>query len=229
MPTVPNLTEVETESEGEGGLSCGCLGALPPTCLWLTAGLPPVGGHRPPVGAPAAIRGGDWSHPASGSTGLGLQGRGPGGGDLRGRGPLPRPGWVGQRPPGPGGEARPSVAATINMFVQGKPGWELCALARQRRKGRLCRAHWGDCSRSRKGCPVAGKVRRPSAPSEAPGASGPCARSQLQGSSVHVALGPGAGREGARRPGKGGRKKQPGVRLPSQGRGGKLGKSSPAA
>lgn len=50
------------------------------------------------------------------------------------------------------------------MFVQGKPGWELCALAWRGRKGRLCLAHWADCSRSRNCCPVAGKVRRPSGP-----------------------------------------------------------------
>lgn len=56
------------------------------------------------------------------------------------------------------------MTATINMFVQGKPGWELCALAWGGRKGRLCLAHWGDCSCSRNCCPVAGKVRRPSGP-----------------------------------------------------------------
>lgn len=50
------------------------------------------------------------------------------------------------------------------MFVQGKPGWELCALAWRGRKGRLCLAHWADCSRSRNCRPVAGKVRRPSGP-----------------------------------------------------------------
>lgn len=82
----------------------------------------------------------------------------------RGRGPLLGPWWVGERPPGSDCEARPSVTATINMFVQGKPGWELGALAWGRRKGRLCLAHWGDCSCSRNCCPVAGKVRRPSGP-----------------------------------------------------------------
>ena len=48
---------------------------------------------------------------------------------VRGRGPLLGPWWVGERPPGSGCEARPSLTATINMFVQGKPGWERCALA----------------------------------------------------------------------------------------------------
>lgn len=56
------------------------------------------------------------------------------------------------------------MAATINMFVQGKPGWEPCALGRPGRKGCLCLAHWGDCSCSRNCCPVAGEVRRPSGP-----------------------------------------------------------------
>lgn len=82
----------------------------------------------------------------------------------KGRGPLLGPWWVGERPPGSDCEARPSVTATINMFVQGKPGWELGALAWGGRKGRLCLAHWGDCSCSRNCCPVAGKVRRPSGP-----------------------------------------------------------------
>lgn len=76
----------------------------------------------------------------------------------------PGPGGWDRGPPGPGCEARPSVAATINMFVQGKPGWELCALAWRGRKGCLCLAHWGDCSSSRNCCPVAGKVRRPLGP-----------------------------------------------------------------
>ena len=108
--------------------------------------------------------GGDWNDPASGPAGLGPAGQGGLGGDCQGRGPLPGPWWVGQRPPGSGCEARPLVAATINMFVQGKPGWELCALAWGGRKGRLCLAHWADCLCSRNCCPVAGKVRRPSGP-----------------------------------------------------------------
>lgn len=124
----------------------------------------PAGGHRLPREHQQPSSAGDRSHPASAMTKLGLQGRGPGGRDCQGRGPLPKPEWVGQGPPGSGCEARPSVAATINMFVQGKPGWELCTLAWQGRKGRLCLAHWGDCSGSRNCCPVAGKVRRPSGP-----------------------------------------------------------------
>ena len=91
-------------------------------------------------------------------------GQGGWGETVRGRGPLLGPWWVGERPPGSDCEARPSVTATINMFVQGKPGWELGALAWGGRKGRLCLAHWGNCSCSRNCCPVAGKVRRPSGP-----------------------------------------------------------------
>lgn len=122
-------------------------------CVW----------SRAPSGAPEATGAGDRSHPASGTGGWGLWGRGSGG-DCQGRGPLPGPWWVGQRPPGSGCEARPSVAAAINMFVQGKPGWELSALAWWGRKGGLYLAHWGHCSCSRNCCPVAGKVRRPSGP-----------------------------------------------------------------
>lgn len=127
----------------------------------------------PQRGRQQPSQGGDWSHPASGTAGPGPAGQGGLGGDCRGRGPLPGPWWVGRRPPGSGCEARPLVAATINMFVQGKPGWELCALAWGGRKGRLCLAHWADCLCSRNCYPVAGKVRRPRAPSEAAGASGP--------------------------------------------------------
>ena len=155
---------------GEGGLWCG----PSPTCLGLGAGLLPVGGHGLPGGAPAACWGVcvcvcvvcvlRWIRPASGMAELSLEGRGAGGETVRGRGPLLGPWWVGERPPGSDCEARPSVTATINMFVQGKPGWELGALAWGGRKGRLCLAHWGDCSCSRNCCPVAGKVRRPSGP-----------------------------------------------------------------
>lgn len=124
-----HLPAVETES-WEGGL--GLSKALPPTglarqlagCLWVVTG--PRG--APPRGdSPATL----------GRTGRAC-GQGAWRGDRWGRGPLPGPGWVGWRPPGPGDEARPSVAATINMFVQGKPGREPCALARRGRKGRLC-------------------------------------------------------------------------------------------
>lgn len=122
--------------------------------------------------------------------GWGLQGSGPGGGDRQGRGPLPGPGWVGQRPPGPGCEARPSVAATINMFVQGKPGWGLCALAWPGRKGCLCLAHWGDCSRSRNCCPVAGKVRRPLGPVGSERCLRPLCLLPAVRLSVHITSGP---------------------------------------
>lgn len=132
-------------------------------------------------------------------------GLGPGRGGRRARGPLPGPGWVGPRPPGPGREARPSVAATINMFVQGKPGREPCALARPGRKGRLSLAHWGDCSCSRNGRPVAGKVRRPSGPVGSDRCLGPLCSLPAGGRPVRIASGRGAGTEGARQRPSGGR------------------------
>lgn len=70
--------------------------------------------------------GGTRATPASGKKGLGPMGQG-------------RPPGQGSPPWAPvGGTEAPrlrlqgeaSVAATINMFVQGKPGWELCAPAR---------------------------------------------------------------------------------------------------
>lgn len=137
-------------------------GGWPAACGWSWA----------PRGSASSLLGGvcmcvcvlRWIRPASGMAELSLEGRGAGGETVRGRGPLLGPWWVGERPPGSDCEARPSVTATINMFVQGKPGWELGALAWGGRKGRLCLAHWGDCSCSRNCCPVAGKVRRPSGP-----------------------------------------------------------------
>lgn len=163
-----HLTEEEPEARGvRAGSGVAAAEAPPPTCLRLSSWLAACGWSRAPSGSASSHWGG-WggagTTPPGAGRGWGLQGRGPGGGDRQGRGPLPGPRWVGRRPPGSGCEARPSVTATINMFVQGKPGWELCAPAWGGRKGRLCLAHWGDCSRSRNCCPVAGKVRRPSGP-----------------------------------------------------------------
>lgn len=139
---------------------------------------PRVSGAPEPAGRPEATLPqceGAWAH------GAGVwQGR------LPGQGPLPGPQWVGRRPPGSGCEGRPSVAATINMFVQGKPGWELCAPARGGRKGRLYLAHWADCSCSRNRCPAARKVRRPSGSSEAPGPGAPCSAPRCSARSCHV-------------------------------------------
>lgn len=128
------------------------------------AGLLPVGGHKLLAGSLSSGACCEGSHPCLSTVGPGPKGKRVWPGDRQGRGPLPGPQWVGQRPPGSGCKARPSVAATINMFVQGKPGWELCAPACRGRKGCLCLAHWGDCSCSRNRCPMAGKVRRPSGP-----------------------------------------------------------------
>jgi hypothetical protein len=122
----------------------------------------PVEGHSPAGALNPTAHGRAGATLASARRGRGPQGKRSGQGDCQGRGPLPGPQWVGQSPPGSGCQARPSVTATINMFVQGKPGWEPCALAQRGRKGRLCLAHWNDCSCSRNRCPVAGKVRRPS-------------------------------------------------------------------
>lgn len=94
------------------------------------AGLLLVGGHELPAGSLSSRACCDWNHPCLSTVGLGPIGKRVWPGECQGRGPLPGPQWVGQRPQGSGCKARPSVAATINMFVQGKPGWELCAPAR---------------------------------------------------------------------------------------------------
>lgn len=174
-----------------------------------------MGGHGPQRERPQPSLGGDRSHPASGTAGLGPAGRGGLGGDCQGRGPLPGPWWVGQRPPGSGCEARPLVAATINMFVQGKPGWEPCALAWGGRKGRLCLAHWADCLCSRNCCPVAGKVRRPSGPVGSNRCLGPlCSLPAVACASPAAPLGLGTGREGARKGLNGGPAKAKGEEKP---------------
>lgn len=186
---------------GEGGSGGAASGALPPTCCGSAAGLLPVGGHGPPVGAPAATRGGGRSHPAAGPTGLGSAGQGAWRGRPPGQGSPPRARVVGQRPPGPGCEARPSVAATINMFVQGKPGWG-CARGPGGEEKAACASHTGPIVRAHAtAAPWPERSDAPRAPAPAPSCGAPPSASPL---------GLGSGREGAGLPGEGRREEEPG-------------------
>lgn len=121
------LQEVRGWLQVEDGLRCGCVpdplfpGSWLACCLWVVTSSQ----QEPEFLGPQRV-GGTRATPASGKKGLRPMGQG-------------RPPGQGSPPWAPvGGTEAPrlrlqgeaSVAATINMFVQGKPGWELCAPAR---------------------------------------------------------------------------------------------------
>lgn len=134
----------------------------------------------------------------------------PVGAALSGVGPLPRRagrvsgqggrwGTTGAGVPSPG---EPSVATTINMFVQGEPAREPRAPAGGKRRP-PCR-HTGPIVRAH-AMAAPGRPARSDAPGPVGSASlGPLAHSQLSAGPSASPLGPGT-EEGARQPGRGGR------------------------